>query len=141
MKQMYPDVTSKHLKYIIDNNITHDIKTPGKYNLRFNNKIVINHQYSYQMDIFVNNMENNTLLFSTSTIDPYYLILININTHYIELYHLQNRSSTSDKNTLKSIFNNLTNKSLKSDEEKSFVSSNILTYLKKHNEDYSVITE
>jgi hypothetical protein len=126
VKQKYPNVTSKHLKYLIDNNITHDIKTPIKQNSKYNNKIVSNHRYSYQMDIFVNNTKNNT-----STIYSYYLILININTCYVELHHLQNRSSNSVLNALKSTYNKLpTIKSLESDEEKSFVSSEILDYCK-----------
>jgi hypothetical protein len=89
------------------------------------------------MGIFVNNTKNN----SSSTIYSYYLILININTRYVELHHLQNRSSTFVKNALKSIFNKLTIKSLESDEEKSIVSSDVLTYLKKHKIDYYVIIE
>jgi hypothetical protein len=128
VKEKYPSITSKHL---IDNNITLDIKTPIKYNSKFNNKIVINHRYSYQMDIFVNNSssnaKNNTNI--SSTIYLYYLIRININTRYIELYHLGDRSATSVLNALKYIFNILTIKSLESDEEKSFVSSEILDYL------------
>jgi hypothetical protein len=47
VKQKYPNITSKHLKYPIDTNITHDIKTPIKYNSRFNNKIVSNRRHSY----------------------------------------------------------------------------------------------
>jgi hypothetical protein len=143
IKQKYPKITSKHLKYLIDNNITHDIKTPIKQNSKFNNKIVSNHRHSYQMDIFVNrNTKNNTNKNSSSTIYSYYLILININTRYVELYHLQNRSSTSLLNALKSIFNKLsTIKSLESDEEKSFVSSDVLSYLTQHKVDYYVITE
>jgi hypothetical protein len=47
VKQKYPNITSKDLKYLIDNNIIHDIKTPIKYNSKFNNKIVSNHQHSY----------------------------------------------------------------------------------------------
>jgi hypothetical protein len=85
------------------------------------------------MDIFVNNTKNNT---SSSTIYPYYLILININTSHVELHHLQNRSSKSVKNALKYIFNKITIKSLESDEEKSFVSSEVLAYLKKYKKDY-----
>jgi hypothetical protein len=88
------------------------------------------------MDIFVNNTKNNS-----STTYPNYLILININDRYVELHHLQNRSSSSVLNALKSIFNKLTIKSLESDEEKSFVSSDVLTYLKKHKIDYYLITE
>jgi hypothetical protein len=88
------------------------------------------------MDIFVNNIKNNT-----STIYPYYLILININTRYAQIHHLQKRSSRSILNALKYIFHKLTIKSFESDEEKSFVSSIILTYLKKHKVDYYVITE
>jgi hypothetical protein len=79
------------------------------------------------MDIFVNNTKNNT---NISTFYPYYLILININTRYVELHLLQNRSSKSVKNALKYIFNKITIKSLESDEEKSFVSSDVLNYLK-----------
>jgi hypothetical protein len=92
------------------------------------------------MDIFVkNNTKNNT---DSSTIYPYFLILININTPYVEIYHLQNRSSTSILTALKPIFNKLpTIKSLESDEEKSFVSSDILKYLKQHKIDYYLITE
>jgi hypothetical protein len=93
------------------------------------------------MDIFVNNTKNNSSSFSTTTIYPYYLILININTRIVELYHLQNRSSTSIKNALKYIMNKITFKSLESDEEKSFLSSNVLSSLKKHKVDYYVITE
>jgi hypothetical protein len=100
-----------------------------KYNSKFNNKINSNHQHSYQMDYFVNNTKNNSF---SSNIYPYYLILININTRYVKLYHLQNRSSKSVKNALKSIFIKTTIKSLESDEEKSFVSSEILSYLKQH---------
>jgi hypothetical protein len=37
--------------------------------------------------------------------------------------------------------NKITSKSLESDEEKSFVSSNVLSSLKKHKVDYYVITE
>jgi hypothetical protein len=88
------------------------------------------------MDIFVNNTKNNT-----SNIYPYYLILININTRYVKLHHIQNRSSASVLNAMKYIFNKLTIKSLESDEEKSFVSSEILSYLKKKNVDYYIITE
>jgi hypothetical protein len=88
------------------------------------------------MDIFVNNTKNNTL-----SIYPYYLILININTRYIELHHLQNRSSGSVLTAIKILFNKLTIKSLESDEEKSFVSSDVLSYLKQHKIDYYVITE
>jgi hypothetical protein len=107
--QKYPTITSKHLKYLIDNNITHDIKTHIKQNSKFNNKIVSNHRHSYEMDIFVNNnTKNNT--FSTSTIYSYYLILIN-NTRYVALYHLQNRSTTSVKNALKYIMNKIAIKS------------------------------
>jgi hypothetical protein len=87
VKQKYPNITSKHRKYLLNNNITHDIKTPVKYNSKFNQKIVSNHRHSYQIDIFVNNTSNTS---SSSTIYPYYLILININTRYVELYHLQN---------------------------------------------------
>jgi hypothetical protein len=141
IKQKYPNLTSKHLKYLIDNNITHDRKAPDKYNSQFNNKIVSNHRHSYQMDIYVNNTKNNTSSFSTTTIYPYYLLLININTRYVELSHLQNRSSASVKNALIYIMNKITIKSLESDEEKSFVSSNVLSYLKKHKIDYYVITE
>jgi hypothetical protein len=107
VKEKYPNITTKHLKYLIDNNITHDIKTLVKYNSKFNNKIVSNHRHSYQMDIFVNNTKNNSS-FSTSTIYPYYLILININTCYVELHHLQNRSSKSVKNVLKYIMKKIT---------------------------------
>jgi hypothetical protein len=42
---------------------------------------------------------------------------------------------------MKFIFNKLTIKSLESDEEKSFVSSEILSYLKIKNVDYYVIKE
>jgi hypothetical protein len=62
------------------------------------------------MDIFVNNTKNNS-----STIYPYYLILININTRYVELHHLQNRSSNSVINALKYIMNKITINSLESD--------------------------
>jgi hypothetical protein len=141
MKQTYPKITSKHLKYLIDNNITHDIKTPIQQNSKFNNKIVSNHRYSYQMNRFVNNTKNNTSSFSTTTIYPYYLILININTPNVELYYLQDRSSASVLNSMKYIMNKITIKSLESDEEKSFVLSNVLSYLKKHKEDYYAITE
>jgi hypothetical protein len=65
---------------------------------------------------------------------------MNINTRYVELHHLQNRSSTSVLTALKSIFNKLTIKSLESNEGKSFISSDILNYLKKHKIDYYVIT-
>jgi aminopeptidase N len=68
------------------------------------------------MYIFVNNTNNNISSFSRSIIYSYYLILININTRYVEY-----RSSTSVKNALKSIFNKLTIKKLEFDEEKSFV--------------------
>jgi hypothetical protein len=126
VKPKYPKITSKHLKYLIDNNITHDIKTPIKQNSKYNNKIVSNHRHSSQMDIFLNNTKNNTL-----NIYPYYLILININTRYVEIHHLQNRSSASILTALKSIFNKLTTiKSLESDEEKSCVSYDVLSYLK-----------
>jgi hypothetical protein len=111
VKQKYPKITSKHLKYLIDNNITHDIKTPIKSNSKFNNKIVSNHRHSDQMDIFVNNQAKNNI-----SSYPYYLILININTRYVEILHLQNRSSTSILIALKSVFNKLTIKSLESDE-------------------------
>jgi hypothetical protein len=79
--------------------------------------------------------------FSTPTIYPYYLLLINITSRYVELYNLQNRSSSSVVNALKSIFNKLTIQSLESDEEKSFVLSAIHDYLKKKKVDYYVITE
>jgi hypothetical protein len=103
-----------------------------------NNKIVSNHRHSYQMDIFVNSTTKN----NTSSIYPYYLILIHINTCYVEIHHLQNRSSASVLNAMKSIFNKLTTiKSLESDEEKSFVSSDILNYLKQHKIDYYIIIE
>jgi hypothetical protein len=116
IKQKYPNITSKHLKYLFDNNITHDIKTPIKQNSKFNNKIVSNHRHSYQMDIYVNQTKNNTNTNSSSTppIYPYYFILININTRYVELYHLQNRSSVSVKNALKYIMNKIIIKSLES---------------------------
>jgi hypothetical protein len=73
VKQKYPNITSKHLKYLIDNNITHHIKTPIKYSSKYNNKIVSNHRHSYQMDIFVNNQtKNNTNTeSSSSTIYPF----------------------------------------------------------------------
>jgi hypothetical protein len=105
VKKKYPKITSKHLKYLLDNNITHDIKTPIKQNSKYNNKIVSNHRHSYQMDIFVNQTKNNICSSTSSSIYPYYLILININTRYVEIHHLQNRSSTSVLNALKSIFN------------------------------------
>jgi hypothetical protein len=89
-KQKYPNIKSNHLKYLIDNNYNHDIKTPRKYNSKIFNKIVSNHRHSYQMNIFVNNTKNN----SSSTLYQYYLILISINTRYVELHHLKNRSST-----------------------------------------------
>jgi hypothetical protein len=92
VKEKYSNITSKHLKYRIDNKIDHDIKTPMKYNSKFNNKRVSNLRHFYQMDIF----ENNTISSTKSNIYPYYLILININTRYVELHHLQNISSTSD---------------------------------------------
>jgi hypothetical protein len=60
VKEKYPNITSNHLKYLIDNNITHDIKTPIKSNSKFNNKIVCNHRHSYQMDIFVNGIKHNS---------------------------------------------------------------------------------
>jgi hypothetical protein len=82
------------------------------------------------MDISVNNTKNNTSTFSTSTIYPYYLILSNINTRYVELYHLQNRSTRSVKNALKYIMNKIAIKSWESDEEKSFVSSDIQSFSK-----------
>jgi hypothetical protein len=83
------------------------------------------------MDIFVNNTKNNTNTDSSSTFYPYYLILININTRYVELHHLQNRSSKCVLNALKIIFSKITTiTSLESDEEKSFESSVLLTYLK-----------
>jgi hypothetical protein len=89
------------------------------------------------MGIFIKNAKNNL----SSTIYSYYLILININTRYVELHHLQNQSSNSVLNDLKSIFTKITIKSLKSDEEKSFVSFEVLEYLKKNKIDYYVITE
>jgi hypothetical protein len=105
IKKKYLKITSKHLKYLINNNITHERITHVKQNSKFN-KIVSNHRHSYQMDIFVNNnTKNNSSSFSTTIIYPYYLILININTHYVELYHLKNRSSISVKNALKYIMN------------------------------------
>jgi hypothetical protein len=69
-KQKYPNITSKHLKYLLDNNITHDIKIPIKQNSKYNNKIVSNHRHSYQMNIFLNNTKNNTSSFSTTTVYP-----------------------------------------------------------------------
>jgi hypothetical protein len=142
VKQQYPNITSKHLKYLIDNSITQDIKTPVKYNSKFNNKILSNHRHSYQMDIFVNKTKNNTEPSTTSIIYPNYLILINKNTLYVEIHHLQDGSSASVLTALKSIFNKLTNiKSLESDEDKSFISSDVLFYLKQHKIDYYVITE
>jgi hypothetical protein len=99
VKQKYPKITSKHLKYLIDNINTHDIKTPVKQNSKFNNKIVSNHRHSYQMDIFVNNNTKN--ITDSSTIYPYYLILINITIRYVEIHHIQNRSSNSVLNALK----------------------------------------
>jgi hypothetical protein len=59
IKQQYPNITSQRLKYLIDNNITHDLKTPIKYNSKFNNKILSNHRHSYQRDIFVNQSKNS----------------------------------------------------------------------------------
>jgi hypothetical protein len=35
IKEKYPKITSKHLKYLIDNNITHDIKSPVKDNSKY----------------------------------------------------------------------------------------------------------
>jgi hypothetical protein len=79
-------------------------------------KIVSNHCHSYQMDIFVNNTKNNITSSTTSNIYPYYLIQININTRYVELYYVQNRSSNSVLNALKHIFNKIIIKLLESDE-------------------------
>jgi hypothetical protein len=57
------------------------------------------------------------------------------------LHHLENRSSTSVLNALKIIFNKLTITSLESDEENSFLSSDVLKILKKKKIDYYVIKE
>jgi hypothetical protein len=132
---------SQHLNQLIDNYITHDIKTPIKQNSKFNNKIVSNHRHSYQINIFVNNTKNNASTSTSTPIYPYNLILININTCYVELYHLQNRSSISGENALKYNFHKINIKSLESDEEKSFLSSDVLNYLKTLEINYYVITE
>jgi hypothetical protein len=100
------------------------------------------------MDIFVNSTKNNSITDSSSNVGsppppiyPYYLVLININTRYVELHYLQNKSSNSVLNVLKYIFNKLTIISLESDEEKSFLPFDILSYLKKHKVDYYVTNE
>jgi hypothetical protein len=75
------------------------------------------------------------------TIYPYYLILFNIHIRYVELHHLQDRSTKSDNNLIKFIFNDADVKCLESEKRKIIVSSELLVYLKKHKIDYYVITE
>jgi hypothetical protein len=53
-KQKYLNITCTYLKYLIDNSISHGIKSPLKHDTTFNNKIVSTHRHSYQMNIFVN---------------------------------------------------------------------------------------
>jgi hypothetical protein len=92
VKQKYPKLTSKILKHLIDNNINHDIKTPVKYNSKFNKKIVSNHRHSYQMDIFVNNTKNNSSFLHQLSIHIilFLLILIPLMSNYI-IYKIDNQ--------------------------------------------------
>jgi ribosomal protein S17E len=91
VKQKHPNITSKQLREIIASNITHDIKTPLKSHSKYFNKIFSNHRHSYQMDLLINNPTN-------------YLVLININTRYVILKSIADRSTTSIVSALKSVF-------------------------------------
>jgi hypothetical protein len=90
VKSKYPNINRKHLQTIIANNITHDLTQPEKLNSKYFNKVCSNHRHSYQMDIFVNDCKRTDL-----TKRPYYLIFININTRFIKLIPINDKSIKS----------------------------------------------
>jgi hypothetical protein len=116
-------------------------------NSKYFNKTYSNHRHSYQMDIFVNQYKHvsntDSNIQSTSTFYPYYLILININTRYVIISHMNTKSSSSVLLSFKSIFSQLNQKikSPESDEDPSFKSKEVLDYLSKKDIDYYIVTE
>jgi hypothetical protein len=124
----YSNITSKQLKDLIDFNMTQDIKTSIKHNSKFFNKIYSNLRHSYQKDIRVNNFDD-------------YLVIININTRFVVLESIPDKTTASILIDLKSMFKKLKLKPLELDEEVSFVSKPVLKYLDKKNLDYYVVTE
>jgi hypothetical protein len=83
------------------------------------------------MDIFVNDCKRRDL-----TTHPYYLIFININTRFVKLIPINDKSIKSLFPALKIIIKNLKIKSLESNEEASFKSKEVLNYLSKKDIDY-----
>jgi hypothetical protein len=105
----------KYLKKLIYHNITHDMKLPVEKKANYYNITYSNHRHSCQMDIFVNQYKHisdykirqSNFLLSSSVFSFYYLILININTRYVIISHMNNKSSSSVLSSFKSSLNQL----------------------------------
>jgi hypothetical protein len=77
----------------------HDIKSSRNKNLKYFKKILILYRHSYQMNIFINDLNVISLFYS------YYLIMININTRYVVLEKMidQTEKSVLDAHKIKFI--------------------------------------
>jgi hypothetical protein len=155
IKHKYPDsnIKPKYIKKIIFHNITHNMKlsVEKRQNIITKHIVITDIQIKwifllintniYQIKIQKNPTSSASL--STPIFYPYYLILININTRYVIISHMNNKSSSSVLSSLKSIFNQLKQniKLLESDEDPSFKSKEVLSYLSKKDSDYYIVTE
>ncbi|GMO20454.1 MAG: hypothetical protein Ta2E_11690 [Mycoplasmoidaceae bacterium] len=84
IKSKYPSITSKHIRSLIKDKITRDLKSPIKLKSKYYNKVSSNLRHSDQKDIFVNDTKHERtfypyyLVMKTSTQDTQYLIICTI---------------------------------------------------------------
>ncbi|GMO12365.1 MAG: hypothetical protein Ta2E_00070 [Mycoplasmoidaceae bacterium] len=90
------------------------------------------------MYIFVNDFNK---IDKTKASYQYFLILININTSFATLKHINDKTSEVILTALKSMFNKIKGVSLESDEDQSFISKKVLSDLVSCDIDYYVVTE
>ncbi len=119
--KQYPDIPKHTIRSIVNDRVK-DPNNIRKVQRKYMNKLFSNHIHNYQMDLLDNGND----------ITPrYWYIFINVNTKYVHVYPLVNKSSDKIIKVLKHFIKDVINvSSLTGDAERGWCSDQCIDYLK-----------